>query len=126
MSLIKKNKVLNGIKSELSKFDGDPKHIRKVLSLINKNLKSGSDWEFFEKAFNNADRDFFMKIKAKHSSLTPDDLRLCAYLRLNLSSKEMAPLLGISPKSVEIKRYRLRKKMDLDSDVNLTEYILRI
>ena len=126
MSLIKKNKVLNAIKSELNKSNGDPKQVKKVLSLINKNLKSGSDWEFFEKAFNNADRDFFKKIKDKHPSLTPDDLRLCAYLRLNLSSKEMAPLLGISPKSVEIKRYRLRKKMDLDSDVNLTEYILQI
>ncbi|TVQ50471.1 MAG: Y Y Y domain-containing protein [Saprospirales bacterium] len=126
MSLIKKNKVLNAIKSELSKSDGDPKQLKKVLNLINKNLKSGSDWEFFEKAFNNADRDFFKKVKNIHSSLTPDDLRLCAYLRLNLSSKEMAPLLGISPKSVEIKRYRLRKKMDLDSDVNLTEYILQI
>jgi len=126
MSLIKKNKVLNTIKSELNKFEDDPRQIKKVMGLINKNLKSSSDWEFFEKAFNNADRDFFKKIKANHPVLTPDDLRLCAYLRLNLSSKEIAPLLGISPKSVEIKRYRLRKKMDLPSEANLTEYILEI
>ncbi|MGA9588773.1 MAG: LuxR C-terminal-related transcriptional regulator, partial [Salegentibacter sp.] len=62
----------------------------------------------------------------EHPELTSNDLRLCAYLRLNLSSKEIAPLLNISVKSVEIKRYRLRKKMDLGRNVNLTDYILGI
>jgi DNA-binding CsgD family transcriptional regulator len=66
------------------------------------------------------------KVKEKHPKLTPNDLRLCAYLRLNLSSKEIAPLLNISPRSVEVKRYRLRKKMDLPHDFNLTNYILEI
>lgn len=65
--------------------------------------------ETFEEAFNNADKDFLKEIKGKHPSLTSNDLRLCAYLRLNLSSKEIAPLLNISPRSVEVKRYRLRK-----------------
>ena len=69
---------------------------------------------------------FLMKIKNLHSTLTPNDLRLCAYLRLNLSSKEIAPLLNISPRSVEIKRYRLRKKMDLPHEKSLVEYILEI
>jgi DNA-binding CsgD family transcriptional regulator len=77
-------------------------------------------------AFNNADKDFIKKIKVSHPELTPNDLRLCAYLRLNLSSKEIAPLLNISPRSVEVKRYRLRKKMDLSHDKNLTSYILEI
>jgi AraC family chitin signaling transcriptional activator len=58
--------------------------------------------------------------------LTPNDLKLCVYLRLNLSSKEIAPMLNISPQSVEIKRFRLRKKMDLDHEENLTDYILNI
>ncbi|TVR86292.1 MAG: Y Y Y domain-containing protein [Saprospirales bacterium] len=126
MSLIKKNKALNTIKTELNKLNTDSGGLKRVVKLINSNLKSSDDWDFFERAFNNADRDFFKKIKAKHSNLTPDDLRLCAFLRLNLSSKEIAPLLGISPKSVEIKRYRLRKKMELSSEVNLTEYILEV
>jgi len=80
----------------------------------------------FQEAFNNADKNFIKKIKAIHSELTPNDLRLCAYLRLNLSSKEIAPLLNISPRSVEVKRYRLRKKMKLDHDENLTDYIINI
>ncbi len=126
MSLIKKNKALNAIKAELNKLNADSGGLKRVVKLINSNLKSSDDWDFFERAFNNADRDFFKKIKEKHSNLTPDDLRLCAFLRLNLSSKEIAPLLGISPKSVEIKRYRLRKKMALTPEVNLTEYILEV
>ena len=69
---------------------------------------------------------FIKKIKSLHPELTPNDLRLCAYLRLNLPSKEIAPLLNISHRSVEVKRYRLRKKMNLDHKENLTEYILNL
>lgn len=126
MSLIKKNEFLNSIKSELNHLSKEQKDVKKVIRIIDKNLNSNDDWKFFEEAFNNADQDFFKKIKTNHSALTPDDLRLCAYLRLNLSSKEIAPLFNISPKSVEVKRYRLRKKMDLPNETNLTNYILEI
>jgi len=126
MSLIKKNEFLNSIKTELNQFTQDQKDIKKVIKIIDKNLNSNDDWKFFEEAFNNADQDFFKKIKTNHAALTPDDLRLCAYLRLNLSSKEIAPLFNISPKSVEVKRYRLRKKMNLPNETNLTNYILEI
>ncbi|MGB6268799.1 MAG: LuxR C-terminal-related transcriptional regulator, partial [Olleya sp.] len=89
-------------------------------------INNKDDWNLFEEAFNNADKDFLKKVKSRHVLLTSNDLRLCAYLRLNLSSKEIAPLLNISPRSVEVKRYRLRKKMELEHDVNLTDYILGI
>ena len=72
------------------------------------------------------DIDFLKKIKAAHPSLTSNDLRLCAYLRLNLSSNEGAPVLNISVRSVEIKRYRLRKKMELSHEQGLVEYILAV
>jgi DNA-binding CsgD family transcriptional regulator len=97
-----------------------------VISTINKNINEEDTWNLFKDAFNNADKDFLKKIKALHPALTPNDLRLCAYLRLNLSSKEIAPLLNISVRSVEIKRYRLRKKMDLPHGQGLVEYILSI
>ncbi|WP_299276862.1 LuxR C-terminal-related transcriptional regulator [uncultured Psychroserpens sp.] len=125
MSLIKKNEFLNSIKEELkgvNKTEG----LNSVIKIIDKNLNNTDDWKFFEEAFNNADKDFLKKVKAKHPSLTPNDLRLCAYLRLNLSSKEIAPLLNISSRSVEVKRYRLRKKMDLPHESSLTNYILEI
>ena len=89
-------------------------------------LQVKKDWEFFKEAFNNADKDFLKKIKELHPKLTPNDLKLCAYLRLNLSSKEIAPLLNISVRSVEIKRYRLRKKMELEHEDSLVEYILAV
>ncbi len=127
MSLIKKNEFLAALKSELKDVKANEgKNLDKVLRTINKNLNNSDDWSFFEEAFNNADKDFLKKIKSKHPSLTPNDLRLCAYLRLNLSSKEIAPLFNISTKSVEVKRYRLRKKMDLSRDEGLTDYILEL
>lgn len=124
MSIIKKNEFLNNIKNEL--LEGGGKNITKVVKIIDTNLNNTDDWKLFQEAFNNADKKFLDKIKAKHPQLTPNDLRLCAYLRLNLSSKEIAPLLNISPRSVEVKRYRLRKKMDLEHNANLTNYILEI
>ena len=126
MSMINKNTTLNKLKSELVKSNQDNQTIEPALSIIDKALKNDEDWEFFEKAFNHADKKFFKRIKEKHPSLTPNDLRLCVYLRLNLSSKEIAPLLNISARSVEIKRYRLRKKLDLERDVNLSEYVINL
>ncbi|MCF7561626.1 LuxR C-terminal-related transcriptional regulator [Sabulilitoribacter multivorans] len=125
MSLIKKNEFLNSIKSELKNVK-DNRDISKVIKIIDKNINNNDDWHLFEEAFNNADKDFLKKIKSLHPELTSNDLRLCAYLRLNLSSKEIAPLLNISPRSVEVKRYRLRKKMNLEHESSLTDYILEI
>ena len=123
MSIIKKNEFLNIIKDELSSGTAND-HVQKVIKIIDKNINNEDDWKFFEEAFNNADKDFMKKLKNNHPDLTSNDLRLCAYLRLNLTSKEIAPLLNISPKSVEVKRYRLRKKMNLPHEDSLTDYIL--
>lgn len=125
MSLIKKNEFLNSLKNELKKADPE-NNLKSVVKLINNNINNTDDWKFFQEAFNNADKDFLKKVKERHPSLTPNDLRLCAYLRLNLSSKEIAPLLNISSRSVEVKRYRLRKKMNLPHESSLTNYILEI
>ena len=126
MSLIKKNEVLGSIKKELKKISCEPKEAFPIINLIDKNINNSKDWKFFEEAFNNADKHFLDKVKKIHPNLTSNDLRFCAYLRLNLSSKEIAPLLNISVRSVEIKRYRLRKKMNLSHDDGLIDHILEI
>lgn len=128
MSLIKKDELLTLIKNDLKQSSATdaPKNIKSVISNITKNITEENSWTVFKDAFDTADNDFLKKIKERHPSLTPNDLRLCAYLRLNLSSKEIAPLLNISVRSVEIKRYRLRKKMDLEHEQGLVEYILYI
>lgn len=125
MNLIKKNEFLNDIKNEIKKA-GNVNNIKKVVKIIDRNINNTDDWNLFEEAFNNVDKDFLKEIKREHPTLTSNDLRLCTYLRLNLSSKEIAPLLNISPRSVEVKRYRLRKKMGLSHESSLTDYILKI
>jgi DNA-binding CsgD family transcriptional regulator len=125
MSTVKRNEFLNKIKNELKNLENQPK-IDRLIKLINKNLKKNEDWEFFEKAFNNADKDFLTKLKDLHPSLTHNDLRLCAFLRLNLLSKEIAPLLNISVRSVEVKRYRLRKKLNMNRDESISDYFMNL
>ncbi len=126
MSIIKKNEVLSSIKKELKSKELESKDMTPIIKLIDKNINNTKDWQFFEEAFNNADQHFLDKVKKVHPKLTPNDLRFCAYLRLNLSSKEIAPLLNISVRSVEIKRYRLRKKMNLTHSESLVNHILEI
>ena len=123
MSIIKKNEFLNSIKEQLKGSSVDSQ-VKSVIRTIDRNINNVDDWKFFENAFNNADKDFLKKVKNVHPELSANDLRLCAYLRLNLSSKEIAPLLNISVRSVEVKRYRLRKKMNLLREDGLTEYIM--
>ena len=125
MSIIKKNEFLNQIKNELKNTSND-ENLVSVIQIIDKNINNSDDWKMFEEAFNNADKDFFKKIKKTHPKLTSNDLRLCMYLRMNLSSKEIAPLLNISPRSIEIKRYRLRKKINLERNVNLNDYFINL
>lgn len=125
MNLIKRNELLGTIKKELGGIK-NLEDLSKVVRLINKNLNTTDDWKLFEEAFNNTDKDFIKKLKSEHPKLTSNDLRLCTYLRLNLSSKEIAPLLNISLRSVEVKRYRLRKKMNLPHETSLSNYILKL
>ena len=126
MGLINKNDILLKIKEQLERSDDHIKNVKSVIRIIKTNTSEEDNWNFFKEAFNNADSDFLKKIKEMHPDLTPNDLRLCAYLRLNLSTKEIAPLLNISTRSVEIKRYRLRKKLNLPHEDSLVDYIIKI
>ncbi|MCK4699194.1 MAG: transcriptional regulator, partial [Bacteroidales bacterium] len=72
-----------------------------------------------------AHQNFFKRLKTDYPKLTPSDLRLCAYLRINLSSKEIAPMLNISLRGIEVKRYRLRQRLGLQTEENLVEFIMR-
>ena len=117
LTLAKKNEMLLGLKEELS--DNSPK----LLHLIDRNLNNEEDWAIFESHFNEVHEAFLNRLKGAHPDLTRGDLQLAAYLKMDLSSKEIAPLLHISVRGVENKRYRLRKKLTLDSNDNLNEYV---
>lgn len=132
MSLVYKNELLQKLSEEIVKLkDGHGKQLgedqtRKIQKVINEGMNDERDWNLFEHSFNEAHESFFIKLKKQHPALVPNDLKLCAYLHMNMSSKEMSSLLNISLRGVEIRRYRLRKKLDVPHDKNLSEFLMEI
>jgi DNA-binding CsgD family transcriptional regulator/cell division protein FtsB len=130
MAMIKKNELLIEIRKELNQQKEElgsrlpTKYFTRISKLIETSINSEHDWEMFEYLFDQAHENFFKRLKHDYPELTPSDFRLCAYLRMNLTSKEIAPLLNITIRGIEEKRYRLRKKINLQSDQNLTEFII--
>jgi len=123
LQLVEKDEFLKEIKSRLSGDNGDIKttEIHNVLkSITNSNQ---NNWEEFKLRFTAVNEAFYRKVTSKYPKLTQSDQKVCALIKLNFSSKEMARLLGISVESVHTTRYRLRKKMGLDRSVNLEDFI---
>ncbi|MDR3329086.1 MAG: hypothetical protein LBS63_03125 [Prevotellaceae bacterium] len=123
MAIAQKNNLLLQLRQELQKESG-AKSTKNIIRMINKNLSPQKEWEVFEANFDLIHDRFFRNLKERWSSLTSHDLKLCAYLRLNLSTKEIAQLTGNSVRGVEVARYRLRRKLDLPTDQNLNEFML--
>jgi ligand-binding sensor domain-containing protein/DNA-binding CsgD family transcriptional regulator len=126
-AITKKNELLLEIKKLLSKSsrNTDLKNpFKDVHKLLDQNITDEDDWKIFESNFEQAHEEFLLRIKKQYPSLTPSDLKLCAFIRMNLPSKRIAPLLGISIRGVENHRYRLRLKMELDREINLTDYLM--
>ncbi|TSA32586.1 MAG: hypothetical protein D4R64_15715 [Porphyromonadaceae bacterium] len=130
--LLRKNEFLIQLKDEIVKIadkTSNPaaeERLKKIMASVDENLEADNEYEQFEDHFDAVHDNFLKTLKKQFLHLTPKDLRLCAYLRMNLSTKEIAPLLNISPRGVEISRYRLRKKMNLPHDANLIEFMLSI
>lgn len=129
MSIIKKNEFLMQLKEIIEKQKAElgsrypDKYFNHLNKKIDENISNQDDWQIFQNHFEQAHDQFFAKMKGAFPQLTPSDLRLCAYLRMNLSSKEIAPLLGISVRGVENHRYKLRKKMNVEHDKSLVNII---
>jgi len=132
MNIIHKNEVLSYALGELKKAlkkIKDPTalvQVRKLAQTVEKEFNSEEDWEQFELHFDQVHANFLQKLRKEYTQLSPKDLRMCAYLRMNLSTKEIAPLMNISVRGVEISRYRLRKKFELEREDNLIEFLLNI
>ncbi|MND52180.1 bacterial transduction protein [compost metagenome] len=132
MNIVYKNELLEKIKEEiLNLTDSSGKklsssQLKKIQKVIDEGMSDDRDWNIFESSFNEAHGNFFKKLKTNYCGLVPNDLKLCAYLRMNMSSKEVASLLNITVRGVEIRRYRLRKKLNLPHDKNITEFLLEL
>jgi FixJ family two-component response regulator len=97
--------------------------VKTALQLVNELEKNKSNWDQFASHFNEINNDFLKKLKAKFPNLTNADLKVCAYLQLNLSTKEIAQLMNISIRGVDISRYRLRKKFQLAREQTLNDFL---
>ncbi len=132
MHFVQKNEILGKLKEELvsltgkSSEPGTRKDIKRLIRLLDTDARMDEDWPRFTYYFDRVHSDFTKKLWAIHPNLTQKDIKLCVFLRMNLSTKEIAPLLNISIRGVEISRYRLRKKLGLDSKVRLGDYLLEI
>lgn len=129
MNLIQKGEMLVKVKEQFvrmkkeSEVDKESEDYKKILKMLGED-KMKKNWEQFAVHFDKVHSDFLVSVKAAYPNLTPSELKLCAYLRLNLSSKEIAQITNITIKSVELSRYRLRKKLQIPADENLFNFLL--
>ena len=131
MHLVQRSKMIQQLKDTIQKVAKNTndqeaeKELKKVDRLLSENIQLSEGWDQFAYHFDQVHIDFLQKIREKYPQLTANDEKLCAYLRMNLSTKEMAPLMNISIRGVEVARYRLRKKLDLDGSINLNDFMLK-
>lgn len=129
---VQNNTFLKKTREEISELLGEEAtsaqkmQIRRIMKEIDRQLSDQTGWNNFAEHFNNTCNGFFDRLNEQHSKLTNNDLRLCAYIRMNLSAKEIASLMNISTNSVEMAKYRLRKKLDLDESVTLNQYLSEV
>lgn len=133
MNLIRKNEILFEINNKLDKIGNEildkedsnaiVRKIRKMQDEIKVNIEHDNNWKKFQENFDLVYENYLKRLGEQFPVLTVSDKKLCAYLKMDLSSKDIAPLLNMSFRSVEMSRYRLRKKLNLDRDVNLTEFL---
>lgn len=132
MGIIQKNKFLMKLKSELRELHSvtsDARAKSKISVLgdkIDREINIKLQNRVFQTYFEGVHSEFFKRLKEKHPELSPKEMYLCAYLLMNLSTKEIAALQNISERGVEIGRYRLRKKLQLSRDTNLSTYLSKL
>jgi ligand-binding sensor domain-containing protein/DNA-binding CsgD family transcriptional regulator len=132
MHLVQKGELMSKIKDEMTRMRKDfdvgknSDEIKKIIKVLNEEDKFNEDWENFAIHFDKVHSDFLTALKSRYPTLTPNELKLSGYLRMNLSTKEVAQLMNISVRGVEISRYRLRKKLALPTQMNLFDFLMSI
>ena len=131
LHLMEKGEALATVRKGLLALRGEAtrvqqKSIQELIHVIQQDERFDAGWEQFSQQFDRVHVDFQSRLRERFPHLTKNDLRLCAYIRMNLSSKEIAALMFVSVRAVEISRFRLRKRLDLDKGANLQEFIQRL
>ncbi len=131
LHLMQKGELLSNVKDELLRIKKTSSNrpdddFKKIISILKEENKLDKDWEQFAVHFDTVHTGFIKMLKQKYPHVSAHELKLCAYLRMNLSSKEIAQLENISVRGVEISRYRLRKKLQIPTETNLFDFLLQL
>lgn len=124
IQMLEKNELLDEIKNILNKKE--PNAENELKKLVSKYTIQDNNWKDFDNYFESVNKNFYTRLKQKYPDISTNDLKICALIKLNLSIKEMASILNISPDSVKTARHRLRKKLQLNTEENLTDFILSV
>ncbi|WNJ19031.1 tetratricopeptide repeat protein [Pontibacter sp. G13] len=126
LHLVSKNELLNQLKTSIESLKSEtdkPAPLRRLIGIIDQDLRKETDWEQFESYFQAVHDGFADQIKLVFEELTVREFRLLTLMRMKLSTKEIASMLNITPDSVNKARYRIRKKLKESTDLTLQEYI---
>lgn len=123
LSIVKQTELIENIQQILDSESTTNTLKNKISKAIKINSLSKNEWKSFEDNLLKSNEEFVKELSKRYKILTSKDIKLCIYLKMNLSSKEIAPLMNISYRGVELHRYRLRKKMNLDSAINLNLFM---
>ena len=132
LQLVHKNETLQEIKKELIEIRKSSHHVlttqdfQALMKQINENLTVREDQKLFDDSFDELNKHFFTSLMKLYPDISKEDLKLAAYIKMDLTSKEIAPLLNLSLRGLENKRYRLRKKLGISGDDNLTTFFRSI
>jgi CheY-like chemotaxis protein len=120
------NNLISGFLQIEQQLDQEGKKIVKELVSSFNTASNAGVWQDFESRFENVYESFYQRLQEQFPDLTPGDKKLCALLRLNISSKDIAAITSQNPQSVDMARYRLRKKLNLSPEDNLVDFLLKI
>jgi DNA-binding CsgD family transcriptional regulator len=133
MNLIRKNEMLTDIMGNISKASEEIKKngdVNAVLTRLGKmernikqNIEQDKNWKRFEENFDLVYENYLKRLGDNYPELNMSDKKICAYIKMDLSSKDMAPLLNMSVRSIETNRYRIRQKLQLGREVNLSDFL---
>jgi DNA-binding CsgD family transcriptional regulator/ligand-binding sensor domain-containing protein len=127
MHLLNASDFLQNVKNRILGFiqqGGNRKELNQIVKEIDENLSDHNSWDQFAYHFDQVHSGYLKKLSGNNVNLSPREIKLASFLRMNMSSKEISKLLNISDRGVELARYRLRKKLKLSRDQNLVEYLI--
>ena len=127
---VQKNTFLQKLKNNLEKLKNSPEkfklEFRRIVVLLKKESATDEDWKVFKSYFTEVHDNFYTELKAINDDISEKDLRLASFLKMNLSTKEIAAILNVLPQSVLTSKYRLKKKLGLEKEMDIYDFLIKV